>query len=428
MKSTTKLVLINVVISLVISIVVGGSVGLLASNFVWPDFQNFVAKIIQKPVVAPVVSPAEPKIVQGGIQEKPVYITEEEATAKVVKDVSPAVVSVVISKEIAQVRNMTGPNIFPFDDFFNFGFPFAEPQPQQQPQSQPKTQKKVIGGGTGFIISSDGMILTNKHVVADATAEYSVVTLDNKNYPAKILAADPILDVALIKIEAKNLPVVTLGDSGKIQIGQTVIAIGNTLSEYRNTVTKGVISGVNRRVVAGDGQFGTEVIEQAIQIDAAINPGNSGGPLVNLRGEVIGMNTAVSNQGQSIGFAIPINVAKPVIESVKKYGRIVRPWLGVRYVLINKELTDQNQLPVDYGALILHGQKQTELAVVPGGPADKAGLVENDIILELNSQKITEDNTLSSLIQKYKPGDKIKLKVLHKGEDKTVEVILGELK
>jgi len=359
-------------------------------------------------------------------QEKPVYITEEEATAAVVKTVSPAVVSVIITKELAQVRNLTGPNLFPFDDFFGFDSPFVDTQPKDQ--TAPKTEKREVGGGTGFIITADGLILTNKHVVADTAAEYSVVALDGKRYDAKVLAIDPFIDVALIKIEAKNLPTVSLGDSDKIQIGQTVIAIGNTLSEFRNTVTKGVISGINRRVTAGGSMLGTEVIEEAIQTDAAINPGNSGGPLVNLRGEVIGINTAVSQAGQSIGFAIPINAAKKSIESVKKFGRIVRPWLGVRYIIINKKIAEENKLPVDYGALIVRGDKQTELAVVPGGPADKAGLAENDIILELDGVKINDEKSLAKLIQKHKPGDKVKLKILHKGEEKVVTVTLEEIK
>lgn len=354
-------------------------------------------------------------------------VSDESATEAVVSKVSPAVVSIIISKELAQAYNMTGSNLFPFEDFFGLDFPFAQPQPRQQ-QPAPKTEKKEVGGGTGFIISADGLILTNKHVVADTEASYTVVTNDYKRYDAKVLAIDPFVDIALVKIEAKGLPVATLGDSDKIKIGQTVIAIGNTLSEYHNTITKGVVSGINRRVVAGGGVIGEETIEEAIQTDAAINPGNSGGPLVNLKGEVIGINTAVSNQGQLIGFSIPVNVAKPIIESVKKYGRIIRPWLGVRYTLINKQLAQENKLPVDYGALILRGNKQTDLAVIPGSPADKAGLLENDIILEADGTKITEDYSLSKAIQKHKPGDKIKLKILRKGEEKIIEVTLEEMK
>jgi serine protease Do len=373
----------------------------------------------------------QPFFQKGKQEEQPSSFSEEELTIQAVKKISPAVVSIVISKQLAQIRNLTGPNVFPFDDFFDFDFPFLKIQPSQpQPKNErpPKIEKQKVGGGTGFIISSDGLILTNKHVIADPEAEYTVITSDNKQYQAKILALDPFVDIGVLKIEAKDLPVATLGDSDKIQIGQTVIAIGNTLSEYRNTVTKGVISGINRRVIAGGGSIGSEVIEEAIQTDAAINPGNSGGPLVDLSGRVVGINTAISREGQLVGFAIPINVAKPIIESVKKYGRIIRPWLGVRYILINREIAEENSLPVDYGALIVRGEKKTELAVIPGSPADKAGLEENDIILEVDGIKVDEDNPLAQLIQKHKPGDKIKLKVLHKGKEKIMEVELGELK
>jgi len=339
----------------------------------------------------------------------------------VVEKVSPAVVSMIITKDLSKIYSRE--YYFPFDDFFGFGFPFGFEIPRRQiPEG-----KQQIGGGTGFIISSDGMILTNKHVVNDSEAEYTVLMNDGKKYDAKVLATDPVLDVAVVKIEAKDVPVVELGDSDLLKIGQTVIAIGNALGEFRNTVTKGVISGIGRTITAG-GLSGAETIERAIQTDAAINPGNSGGPLIDLSGRVVGINTAVSREGQLIGFALPINEAKRVVESVKKYGKIVRPFLGVRYVLLNEEIAKANNLDVDYGALVSRGEERTDLAVLPGSPADKAGLVENDIILELNGIKINNDNSLASLIAKYAPGDKVKLKILHRGDEKTVEVTLAEYK
>lgn len=429
MKLTlTKIIVITAAISLLAGGAAGGAVGVLVST----STGSQVKAMLEHALSLKTPSPASEENKQQGEVKSPEEnnsgSSDENATETVVNKVSPAVVSIIISKELSQAYNMTG-NSFPFNDFFGFDFPFAQPQPQQpQPQTAPKTEKQEVGGGTGFIISADGLILTNKHVVADTEASYTVVTADGKRYDAQVLAIDPFVDIALVKIEAKGLPVVTLGDSDKIKIGQTVIAIGNTLSEYHNTVTKGVVSGINRRVVAGGGVIGEETIDEAIQTDAAINPGNSGGPLVNLKGEVVGINTAVSNQGQSIGFSIPINVAKPIVESVKKYGRIIHPWLGVRYTLIDKQLAQANKLPVDYGALILRGSKQTDLAVVPGSPADKAGLVENDIILEIDGTKINEDYPLSKAIQKHKPGDKIKLKILHQGTEKTVSVTLEEMK
>ncbi|MFH2136144.1 MAG: trypsin-like peptidase domain-containing protein [Patescibacteria group bacterium] len=348
-------------------------------------------------------------------------VIEESATVDAVKKVAPAVVSIVISKDLSKINNY---NNFP-QIFFGFPFNFQAPNSGDNSGNSGKTE---IGGGTGFIISSDGLILTNKHVASDAEAEYTVITNDDQKYDAKILATDPVLDIAVLKIDAKDLPTVELGDSDKIELGQTVIAIGNSLGEYKNTVTKGVVSGVGRRIVAGDNQGGSEVIEEAIQTDAAINPGNSGGPLVNLAGQVIAINTAMNQQGQLIGFAIPINAAKQDIESVKTSGKIVRPWLGVRYVLINEEIAKENKLEKDYGALVVRGQKQTDLAVVPGSPADKAGLVENDIVLEIDGQKIDEDHPLAREIAKSRPGDEITLKVLHKGEEKDIQVKLEEYK
>lgn len=365
---------------------------------------------------------------------------EEEATIAVVKKTSSSVVSIIISKDISQVYQKTGQNVFPFDNFFdNLGLPFefrtvpqqnekGQPKQEQQNQEPPKPQKQKVGGGSGFIISADGMILTNKHVVADDTADYTVVTNDGKEYSAKVLAKDPVNDLAIMKIDAKGLVPLTLGDSDTIEIGQTVIAIGNTLGEYKNTVTRGVISGIDRVVQASNGTGSSEIIQEAIQTDAAINPGNSGGPLLNLRGEVVGINTAVNRSGQSIGFAIPISVAKRSVESIKKFGKIIRPWLGVRYSLIDEEYVKKNNLPVDHGAIILGDSAQKLLGVIPGGPADRAGLHDGDIILELNGKKIDQGHALANAIAQYNPGDEITLKIFSNGKTRDVKVKLEEFK
>lgn len=361
----------------------------------------------------------QPVIIPKLPEEKIKYIDEDSLVTNMVKKASPAVVSIVVTREISKyvIENQ------PLDPFFEGlpGFEFKIPQYKELPEKE----KQQVGHGTGFIISSDGLILTNKHVVYEKTAEYSVITNEGKTLPAKILATDPFNDIAVMKIEGSKLPYLALGDSDKIKIGQTVIAIGYALGEFRNTITKGVISGMGRKITAGGGGQ-TEQLEDVIQTDAAINPGNSGGPLLNLRGEVIGINTAISNQGQLIGFAIPINTAKYVAESVKKTGKIIRPFLGVRYIIINETIAKAEKLPVDYGALLVRGDQQTDFAVTPGSAADKAGLVENDIILEFNGQKITQDNSLIKMIQKYKPGDEITLKVLLKGKEKIIKVVLGE--
>jgi len=283
------------------------------------------------------------------------------------------------------------------------------------------------GGGTGFIITSDGMIATNKHVVSDENATYTVFTSDGKDYSAKILATDPYNDLAILKIEADGLPTVELGDSNDTKIGQWVIAIGNALGEFNNTVTVGVISAKERQITAsGGGQ--SEVLDGLFQTDAAINPGNSGGPLVNLAGQVIGINTAVAGEAQGIGFAIPINSVKKAIDSIKKTGKIERPMLGVRYLPITKEIAKMNQLDVDYGVWILPGQVRGEVGVLPGSPADKAGITENDILLEVDNQRIDENNSLSKILSQYNIGDEIRIKLLHKGEEKIVKVKLSEFK
>jgi len=356
---------------------------------------------------------------------------QEESVIKVVKEFSPAVVSIVITKDIPILEEYYTNPFQEFEQFFGQQFQFQVPQYRQN-----GTQKQEIGGGTGFIISEDGMILTNKHVVVDTEAEYTVFTNDGKSYPAKVLARDSIQDLAIIKINQdkalgdngqlsfKKFPVVRLGDSNTVQMGQTVIAIGNALGEFRNTVSVGVVSGLSRTITASGGGV-SETIEDVIQTDTAINKGNSGGPLLNLKGEVIGINTAMVQDAQSIGFSIPINKAKRDIEQIKSTGKIAYPFLGVRYVLVIDKIQKEKNLTVNYGALITRGEKG-EAAVSSGSAAEKAGLQENDIILEFNGEKITADNSLAKIIQKYNPGDKISLKILRGKEEKTLEVILSE--
>lgn len=440
MNEMRKIVFISIIISLVVGTTSGVAGGIVASQIVAGNIgQKLIASlpsslrwIVPHPSPqslstrgeeAKVGSPSSVGGARGGGQGDSVG----DQTIEAVQKVSPAVVSIIISKEIAQ-RSSVSP--FPDDLFRQFGFDVQIPdqQPQQSPQPQGPPKKQQIGGGSGFIITSDGMVVTNKHVVFDDSATYAVVTADGKRYDAKVLAKDSFMDLAVLKIDGKNLPTVKLGDSDRLQIGETVVAIGNALAEFSNTITKGVVSGIKRRVTAGGPGIGSEVLQEAIQTDAAINPGNSGGPLINLRGEVIGINTAVSQAGQNLGFAIPINQVKSVIESVRKTGKIVRTWLGVRYVIITPEMKAENQLPVDYGALVERGERANQLAVIPGSPADKAGIRENDIILEVDHLKITEDAPLANQIQKHKPGDTVPLKVLSQGKEKEVRVVLEELK
>ncbi|MBP7057118.1 trypsin-like peptidase domain-containing protein [Candidatus Gracilibacteria bacterium] len=348
------------------------------------------------------------------------FSSEEAATIAAVKKIAPAVVSIVIKKNI---NSLTEDNKIYFIDPFT-GKPLSPSNPST---TTPPTTQKEIGGGTGFIVSSDGYIVTNKHVVNDKGVIYSIFLSDGTEYSGTLLDTDPINDLAVLKIDGRDLPTVELNDSSTLQVGQTVLAVGNSLNEYRQTVSKGIISGLDRTITASD-QSGRARAELSgiIQTDAAINPGNSGGPLINLQGQVIGINTAIDRSGQSIGFAIPINDAKFIIDSIKATGRVVRPQLGVRYMMITKAVAAANQLPVDYGALVIKGDSSDALAVVPGSGADKAGIVENDIILELNGQKLDETNSLAKAIQKFHPGDTIKVKVYHKGEQKDLSITLNE--
>ncbi len=344
-------------------------------------------------------------------------LRQDELVVSVVKRAAPSVVSIVATKDVPVVERFFI-NPFGKDPLFE---DFQIPQFRQR-----GTRREEVGAGTGFIVSSDGLILTNRHVVADTAADYTVFLNDGTKLAAKVLARDPVQDLAVMKVEQSNLPVLALGDSSGVEIGQSAIAIGNALGEFANTVSVGVISGLKRTVVASGPEAGPESLQELMQTDAAINPGNSGGPLLNLRGEVIAINTAIAQGAENIGFAIPINKAKRDIESVKSFGRIVYPFIGVRYILITKDIAARQNLAVDYGALIV--ADQNEPAVVPGGPADKAGLKANDIILEFNREKIEAPSTLAAIVGKYKVGDAVTLKVRRGADILELSLILEERK
>jgi len=362
-------------------------------------------------------------------------LSREDAIINSVQNASPSVVSIIITKDMPIFEEYY---VDPFNDPNNF---FNQPLFDIKiPQYRQKgTEEREIGGGTGFIISEDGMILTNKHVVQDEEADYTILTNDGKKYPAKVLARDPIEDLAILKIDQEKMiteqgdfnkqpfSMIKIGNSSNLQIGQTVIAIGNALGEFRNTISVGVISGLGRTITAS-GEGMVETLEDVIQTDAAINKGNSGGPLLNIKGEVIGINVAMAEEAQSIGFSIPIDKAKRDIEQIKTIGKIVYPFLGVRYILITPEIQKEKKLSVDYGALIIKGENTGEVAVVPNSSAEKAGLQEGDIILEINQEKITSQNSLAKIIKKYNPEDKVSLKILRKEEERIIDVILGEYK
>ena len=343
--------------------------------------------------------------------------TQEQKVIQVVKEVSPSVVSIVVSKNVPIYQ-------YQYDPLDPFGL-FNTPE-----KTQKGTQKQEVGAGTGFIVSKDGLVLTNKHVASDSTAEYTITDNNGKEYTAKIVAVDPVQDLAIIKIQGFGVfQPVKLGSSANIQIGQTAIAIGNALGQFQNTVSVGVISGLGRTIVASGGvQGGSETLEDIIQTDAAINPGNSGGPLLNLNGEVIGVNTATSEVGQGISFAISIDKAKRDIQQAATLGKISYPYLGVRYIIIDEAVQKDKDLSVAYGALIQKGKTASEPAVALGSPAAVAGIKEGDIILEINGQKISKDKTMAQIVSAYNPGQAISLKILRDKTEITINATLGEWK
>lgn len=281
------------------------------------------------------------------------------------------------------------------------------------------------GAGSGIIISSDGYILTNKHVVPSGnSARLTVVLADGTAYSdVTVVGRDPLNDIAFLKINgAKDLPAVDLGNSDDVQPGQQVVAIGNALGEFRNSVTSGIISGKGRPIQASDGSGASEQLENLLQTDAAINPGNSGGPLVTLDGKVVGINTAISEEGQAVGFAIPINDAKGLIGTVLKQGKIVRPYLGVRYVNLDKTTAERFELDVTKGAYVI-GNAGAQ-AVAPRGPAEKAGIKSGDIITKVDTVEINEEHSLASALAPFTPGTKVTLTYIRDGKTQTTSVTL----
>lgn len=354
------------------------------------------------------------------VPDAPIVRAPTDHTSSITQAVeraAPAVVSVIVRQDVPILEEYFNDSPFPFFDPFSFGR-----------RRKLGTEKREVGGGTAFFVSSDGLLMTNKHVVQDASAEYTVLLNDGKKLEANVVARDPSSDIALLQVKGSHFPALQLSPKETLHLGQAVIAIGNALGEFRNTVSVGVIAGLSRSIEANSGFGSTERLSRIIQTDAAINPGNSGGPLLNSDGQVIGMNTAIVAQAQNIGFAIPAADLQNVLESFKKHGRIVRPYLGIRYAPVTKEIQEKLQLPFDYGVILASGENDDEPAVLPHSPADKAGLEKNDVILSVDSIKLTGDVSLVDLITRHTIGDAILLRVLHRGQEKDVSVQLEEWK
>lgn len=337
---------------------------------------------------------------------------------KIIADVMPSVVTIVISKNLKVIEKEIPYELLPL-------FPFANPKLNIPPEAIDAHGMVKIGNGSGFIVDSKGIILTNKHVVADKKAEYTIITNDNQKYKAIILARDPIDDVAILKITGKNLPTINLGDSDGLVLGQPVLAIGNALGLFKNTVSSGIVSGLSRAIAAAAPNVPNQEMRGLIQTDAAVNPGNSGGPLIDSSGKVVGINTAIVFGAQNLSFAIPINYAERDLDDLKQYGRIKRPLLGLYYISIDENLKEKLKLPVDYGALVTR-QSANDEAVIPGSPAAKAGIREKDIVLECNGEKITREKTMQDFLENMGVGDYMLLKINRGGRDIETKALLTE--
>ena len=293
---------------------------------------------------------------------------------------------------------------------------------------------ELEGAGTGIILTEDGLIVTNRHVVPTGTTDVTITLADGTEYESvKIIGrtgSNDSLDIAFLKIndtKGKKLVPAIIGDSANTKVGDPVVAIGNALGQFQNTVTSGIISGYGRNIQASSGDGGEAGnLENLFQTDAAINPGNSGGPLVDLSGQVVGINTAVAADGaQGIGFAIPINDIVGLIASVKEKGVLERPFIGVMYIPLTNDVAKAYGLNVTRGAYILPEAEAGGQTVLPGGPADKAGIKAGDIIIKIDDKSIDQNNSLSSLINKHRVNDVVKVSLLRDGKEQTVDATLG---
>jgi serine protease Do len=346
-------------------------------------------------------------------QEK-IVTSQSQLINQIAKSVGPSVVSVNVNIDAASSTGSSS------DDGFGL-FGFSQPEEEQ-------------AAGTGIIISSQGLIITNRHVVPAGTTNVSVTLSDgtelkNVSVVGRTAATDS-LDIAFLKInntEGHKLTPAVIGDSSSVQVGDSVVAIGNALGQFQNTVTSGIISGYGRSVQAGDssGTGSTENLDDLFQTDAAINEGNSGGPLVNLNGQVIGINTAIAGDAQNIGFAIPINDARGLLEQVLKTGKFSVPYLGIRYIPLTSDVANEYNLKTNNGAFIAPSSDASSPSIVSGSPAAKAGLQVSDIITAVNGTNIDQNNSLTSLLDQHAPGDNITLTILRGGSSKQISVTLG---
>lgn len=338
---------------------------------------------------------------------------KKSPVVNIVKKSAPAVVTIIINEKLKDFENSipSWGKLFPSDSNKNLN----------------QSDIISVGNGSGILVSPAGIIVTNRHVIEDPNASYTVVLENKEKYPVEILARDPINDIAILKINVPHdLPFLELGSSFDLELGEEIITIGNALGEFNNTVSTGVVAGLSRYINAHLGNSGHE-LRGLIQTDAAINPGNSGGPLLNMEGKVAGINTAIIMGAQNIGFSIPIDSVKKDLEDLSKYGRLIKPMLGLRYLNIDENIKKQFNLPVDNGAVVIK-EPALGYAVAPNGPADKAGIKEGDIVISCDNIEINEDHTLQDIMQELKAGSVAEFEILREGKTLKMPVTLEERK
>lgn len=418
--SKTQLVLLVLLVSFVTSVATALVTATLIEQAPKPITET-IYRVLERNVSSD--NEEEDQIVETIIEvnETTLVVSEEERITDIAETAGSAVVSVIATKDVPLLTQcFTTP--FGNDDIFAELFPeLRVPGICEQ-----GTEERQVSAGSGFFVDSSGIIATNRHVVADKDADYSVILNNGSTLPASVIARDPFHDLAVLEVEGEGYTALELGNSDTLQIGRTVIAIGNALGEFQNTLSVGVISGLSR-TISTVGAGSVEELRSLIQTDAAINPGNSGGPLITLDGKVIGINTAIARGAENIGFSLPINLLKKDLEDIEKVGRIVYPFLGIRYITLTEDIALEQELSVSHGALLVGNNSGP--AVVPGSPADEVGLLSGDVILEIEGEKVTSENPLAVIIQKYRPEDEITLKVLRSsGEETDLTLTLTEFK